>query len=90
MIRVAIAALFLATSALAAEPETVAEADLLRVRVLELEALIARRAWEAEAAAVRAKYKLTDGDSIDGQTRQIKRAPKQRRDTMTKPNSETK
>lgn len=70
--------------------EIVDEADVLRVqlaesRVAELATKIemAKRdletlskAAEAERAALQKKYKLVDGDSVDGKTRAIKRAAK--------------
>jgi hypothetical protein len=76
-------ALACATPVLAAEPnpEVVDEADFLRVQNATLRLELAARAYEDakrvaddEAARVRGKYKLSDSDSIDPQTRAIRRA----------------
>lgn len=81
--------LLLAAHAFAAD-ETADEADVLRVQLAETRAEelatkieMAKRdletlskAAEAERAALQKKYKLVDGDSVDGKTRAIKRAPK--------------
>lgn len=91
MTRLAILAtlLLLAAHAFAAD-ETADEADVLRVQLAETRAEelaakieLARRDLETlrtaardERAALQKKYKLGDGDSIDPQTRAIRRAPK--------------
>lgn len=87
----AIATLLLcAAFASAAEPETIDEADALRVQLAESRAEelaakieVARRdleklraAADTERAALQKKYRLTDGDRVDPQTRAIVRAPK--------------
>ena len=87
----AIATLLLcAALASAAEPETVDDADALRVQLAESRAEelaakieVARRdleklraAADAERVALQKKYRLADGDRVDPQTRAIVRAPK--------------
>ncbi len=66
----------------AAAPEVIAETDLLRVQLAQSQAELrardaadAKREAEAQVTAFRAKYHLGDGDSIDPQTRVIRRAP---------------
>lgn len=87
-----VAALFCAALACAepVKDETVDEADALRVQLAESRAEelaakieVARRdlerlraAADAERAALQKKYRLTDGDRVDPQTRAIVRAPK--------------
>jgi hypothetical protein len=69
--------------ALADKPEVIDEVDILRVQLAESQAAEAQTRAEAlklvaqqAVGALRAKYKLGDSDSIDPQTRQIRRAPK--------------
>lgn len=69
-------------------PQEVAEADLLRVQLAQARAELAeralmdaRRAVDEAAALVRVKYKIREADTVDVQTRVIKRVPK----TPTKP-----
>lgn len=73
-----------------AKPETVDEADILRVQLAEsrADALAAKiesakrdladlqKATEAARASLQQKYKLAAGDQVDPTTREIKRAPK--------------
>lgn len=64
-------------------PEVIAEVDLLRVQLAQTYAESAqltadkvKREADEAVKSFRAKYHLGDGDSIDPQTRAIRRAPK--------------
>lgn len=77
------ALLFLAAHASAEQPELADEAlvlrwqrDVARVELARRALLEAERAAEASRVAVVTRHKLVDGDSLDAETRVIKRAPK--------------
>jgi hypothetical protein len=68
-------------AAFAAEPEVIAEADLLRVQLAQARVELAahalddaKRAAEEAVAGLKGRYRIGDADQIDAKTREIKRA----------------